>query len=308
MDAGMRWIAVGFCLGCALAEPCYGQTANAPAEPAKPKVYALIAAIGDEFTTVTEVSRTGSHLSPYHRTTSRVPDNILNRLALHSLDKAIETIDPTSTRIYMTLPAAQIDGVTPSKRDGVAIGAVTAELAKMPQRVDWDRILVATPAFRALDRDGMPSKLQGFGIFSQSTCQGGCGTYSDNIPRDLAQEPPDGADAVTSDDKNIKARTFLAPYSYIKVWVLDPKTLEVLDVQQGFDNQKLAEAQYKPRLDLSKSEDQKYLARRIVSLIELSVGEAVLHSEINAPKGKADVGPIRKVDPNDGSAQRPPGS
>jgi hypothetical protein len=44
--------------------------------------------------------------------------------------------------------------------------------------------------------------------------------------RDLAQEPPYGVDVVTSDDKTIKASTFVAPYSYIKVWVLDPKTLD----------------------------------------------------------------------------------
>jgi hypothetical protein len=278
------------------------------AEVGKPKVYALIAAIGEEFTTISEVPRTGSHISPYRRTTSKVPDNILNRLALHSLDKAIGAIDPASTRIYMSLPAAEVDGVTPSKRDSAAIGAITAELAKMPQRLEWDRIVVATPAFRALDRDGMPSKLQGFGVFSQPQCQGGCGSKSSADARVLAQEPPDGVDATTSDDKRIKASTFVAPYSYIKVWVLDPKTLAILDTQQGFDSQKLAEERYKPQLDFSQKEAQQYLARRIVSLIEISVGEAVMHSEINAPKGKAEVGPIREVDPDENSPQKPPGS
>ena len=42
-------------LVCTAAGVSHGQTADAPAEPAKPKTYALIAAIGEEFTTVYRV-------------------------------------------------------------------------------------------------------------------------------------------------------------------------------------------------------------------------------------------------------------
>ncbi len=141
----------------------------------------------------------------------------------------------------MSLAATQMDSVAPSKRDEAAIGAVVAELEKMPERAQWERIVVATPAYRALNLDGMASKLQGFGVFSERLCKTGCATFLGGIPRELTPEPLDGVDAVTRDDENIKARTFLAPFSYIAVWVLDPKTLAVLDKQQGFDNQKLAE-------------------------------------------------------------------
>jgi len=295
-------LALGISLACLAAGVSQGQTADAPTESAKPKVYALIAAIGEEFTTVTETAKVGTHLSPYRRTTEKVPDNLLNRLALHGLDKAIGAIDPASTRIYMSLPAAQVDGVTPSKRDGAAISAVTAELMKMPQRLEWDRIVVATPAFRALARDGMASKLQGFGVFNEPQCQAGC--PNDRMPgNDVAAEPLDGVDAISSDNTTFKAKTYIAPYSYIKVWVLDPKTLEILDVQQGFDSQKLAEQRHKPILDMT--EWQNYFARRVVSLIEMSVAEAVVRSELNAPKGKANAGPIRRVDPDELPAQRP---
>jgi hypothetical protein len=101
------------------------------------------------------------------------------------------------------------------------------------------------------------------------------------------------------EDKTIKARTFLAPFSYIEVWVLDPKTLAVLDKQQSFDSQKLAEPSYKLPLDLSTADAQKYLASRFISLVELSIGEAVMHSEINSRHGKVEVGPVREVDPDD---------
>jgi hypothetical protein len=301
----MRSIAASLAvsLACMAAGVSHGQAADAPAEPAKPKTYALIAAIGEQFTTVTETARVGTHLSPYRRTTERVPYNILNRLALHGLDKAIVAIDPASIRIYMSLPAAQVDRVTPSKRDSAAIGAVTAELAKMPQRLEWDRIVVATPAFRALARDGMAGKLQGFGVFNEPQCQAGCPNWRVH-GSDVAAEPLDGVDAVASDNTSFKAKTYIAPFSYIKVWVLDPKTLEILDMQQGFDSQKLAEQRHKPALDMT--EWQNYFAGRVVSLIEMSVGEAIMRSEINAPKGVGIVGPIRRIDPDEAAAQRPP--
>jgi hypothetical protein len=280
-----------------------GQTADAPVEPAKPKTYALIAAIGEEFTTVSEYrAQVGTHIAPYRRTTEKVSDNLLNRLALHSLDKAIAAIDPSSTRIYMSLPAAQVDRVTPSKRDSAAIGAITAELAKMPQRVEWDKIVVATPAFRALARDGMAGKLQGFGIFNQPQCQAGCPNW--RMPGSGTEaEPLDGVDALSSDNTTFKAKTFIAPYSYIKVWVLDPKTLEILDMQQGFDSQKLAEQRHKPSME--PTDWQNYVASRIVTLIELSVGEAVLRSDIIVPKGKGTAGPIRRIDPDEMPGQPP---
>jgi hypothetical protein len=294
--------ALGVCLACMAVGIGHGQTADTPTEPARPKTYALIAAIGEEFTVVTETARVGTHLSPYRRTTEKIPDNVLNRLALHGLDKAIAAIDPSSTRIYMSLPATKVDRVTPSRRDSAAISAVKAELAKMPQRLEWDRIVVATPAFRALARDGMASKIQGFGVFSEPQCQAGCPTPVNGS--DVAAEPLDGMDAISSDNKTFKAKTYIAPYSYIKVWVLDPETLEILDMQQGFDSQKLAEQRHRPSMDVAAW--QNYLAGRIVTLIEMSVSEAILRSEINAPKGSVDVRPIRRIDPDEIPVQRPP--
>jgi len=215
---------------------------------------------------------------------------------LSSLDNAVAKIDPASKRIYMSLPAAQMDGVAPWKREDIAIGGIISALEKMPERGEWDRIVVATLAYRALDINGM--QVAGFGLFSEPLCQAGCPGLG-LVPRDLPSEPLDGVDAVTSENKSIKARTFLAPFSYIEVWVLDPKTLAILDKQERFDNQKLAEPRYKPSLDFSQSDAQKYLVGRIASLIEMSVGEAVMHSEVNARRGKVEVGEVREVKPDD---------
>src|SRR4030095_2868033 len=138
----MQWIAaaIGICLSSVVSGVVYGQSTSETTIAAKPRVYALIAAIGEQFTVVYEVSTTGTHLSPYRRRTSEVSDNVLNRFALNSLDDAIVKIDPAGKRIYMTLPAAQMDGVEPSKREDLAIGRIIAALEKMPERAEWDRI------------------------------------------------------------------------------------------------------------------------------------------------------------------------
>ena len=103
---------------------------------------------------------------------------------------------------------------------------------------------------------------------------------------------------MTSEDAHIKARTFLAPFSYVTVWILDPKTLAVLDKQQSFDPQKLAEPTYKPALDPGKDEVKKYLVGRVANLIDASVAAAVTQSEVLA-HGHVEVGPIKGVDPDE---------
>jgi hypothetical protein len=290
---------LGLCLWNAAAGQTNDRSETQDVGPPKPKVYALIAAVGGEFNLVVEVPTTGTHLAPYRRTTTDVPNGALNRLALSGLDTAVLKADPNSRRIYMVLPGPQLAGVEPSLREKAAISKIVSALERLPQRHEWDRIVVATPAYSALEINGMASKLSGMGLFSEPLCQAGCGGFRRDDVRFLDQEPSDGVDAVTSEGKSIKARTYLAPYSYITVWILDPKTLAVLDKQQGFDNQKLAEPVYKAPLNLDQGDTQQYLNRRIAGLISSSIGEAVMRSEVNAKRGTVEVGEIRVVKPED---------
>lgn len=277
-----------------------GQPATADATNAKPRVYGLIAAVGAQFSLVSEGPTTGTHLSPYRRTTTDVPRDLLNRMALHSLDDAVAAIDPKSQRIYMSMAAKDMEGVVAAKREDVAIANVVAALQKMPERLQWDRIVVATPAYRALAKNGLGSNLQGLGIFSESMCQAGCGNpFSPLDVGWLDSEPPGGWDAVRSDDKATKARTYLAPFSYIAVWILDPKSLVVIDRREGFDSQKLAEPKWRPQLDVDQPDTQKYLAMRIFNLVEMSIGEAVKHSELVTGHGTVEVGDVKEVKPDD---------
>lgn len=292
-------IAAGFLALNGFAGIASGEVPGTSVDAAHPRTYALIAAVGENFTVISEVQTTGTHLPPYRRTTSKVPDNVLNRVALHGLDAAIEKIDPASKRIYLSLSAPSMGGVAPQQRGNVAAAHVMAALEPLKERVEWDRIVIAVPAYRALEQDRMASKLQGFGIFSEPLCQAGCGSFGRTDLRYLDDEPPDGFPAVNSKNEAIKARTFLAPFSYIEIWVVDPKTLAVTDRKQGFDHQKLGERKSDAALDVDAAATQRYLSTRIASLIELSIGEAVRRSEISTRRPHVEIGDIKIVEPDD---------
>jgi hypothetical protein len=165
---------LGLCLWNAAAVQANDQPGTQDVGPPKPKVYALIAAVGGQFDLVYEVQSTGTHLAPYRRTKTDVPNDTLNRLALNGLDTAIAKIELSSRRIYLVLPALQLAGVEPLLRDEAAIAKVVSALEQLPQRHEWHRIVVATPAYKALAINGMASKLSGVGVFSQPLCQAGC--------------------------------------------------------------------------------------------------------------------------------------
>ena len=63
---------VALCAWHAAAGQAVDQPAKKEIGPPKPKVYALIAAVGGEFSIVHEVQTTGTHLAPYRRTASAV--------------------------------------------------------------------------------------------------------------------------------------------------------------------------------------------------------------------------------------------
>ena len=125
----------------------YSQTTPDSPVATKPRLYALIAAVGEQITEAYEAQSTGTHLSPFRQSRSHVPNNALNRFVLHSLDVAIESVDPESRRVYLSLSAVPMDGVPAPKQDSFALGIIVAELEKIPERLNWDRIVVATPAY-----------------------------------------------------------------------------------------------------------------------------------------------------------------
>jgi len=254
------------------------------------KSYALVAAMGDTFMATHEVRQTGSHLTPYRYSGIHAPDNILNRLVLAGLDGAIAKMEPTSKRMHLAVAIPRTR--TNSARDDDALTAVQVQLRERPERGTWDRIVVATPAYQVQRVDAMAGRTKGIGVVMQPLCQsqqGPCGMHTDGSTASAAEK------VQTPDGKEINANQFVAPYVFVKIWILDPRTLEVTDSQEVFDYVKL----WDPRadtMDLSEVIPRRELAKRIVELAMHATEEAVKRTEL---RGKVEVnerGPAKTGD------------
>ena len=183
--------------------------------------------------------------------------------------------------MYLAVTDPHIDEANPADREKVAFDRVLAELKSMPNRAGWYRIVVATPAFRAQNKEGLASRVEGFGLFAEPLCQ------SDQSSCDYNFRPPSGARARTPKGEDIEANSYVAPYSALRIWVLDPATLEVLDSREVIDHEKIAD-QYGGTTNLT----TKDLATGMFAVIERSVSEAVRETEL---RGRVEVGPGKVV-------------
>ena len=267
-----------------------------------PKAYALVAAIGDQFSVVVQKDSIGSHFEPFKRSRLTAPDNLLNLLALRGLDKALVQLEPDSRREYLSLPAAQVERVAAWNREEAVLAHIREQLQKnLPDRSRFQKILVATPAYRMLDHESLAAagadgvRLQGFGIFTQPLAAADFDFGNGEI--DLSVQ---GRTAARSPGKKeVKSQTYVAPFAYIEVWVLDARDLTVLDKQIRFDHQKLADPQ-SGVLDLHQSMSKAFLSAQMIGVIEGSLLDAVLHSEVNVRRGEVDIGAIRPARAPDG--------
>jgi hypothetical protein len=261
-----------FLSGIALALVAAAAGAQSVAEqPQKPRVHALVAAVGSKFNVIYEEQSVGSHLSPYRRSTMDVPNGELNKIVLKGLDAAIAKSDPSSERIFLALtPPAARSGV-PTPNGEALVRWIRRELEQLP-RERWDSVLVAIPAYRSQSRERLPSRIEGLGIFAQPLCQ------SDPDSCDKGWTPPVGVESTTPEGEKIQSNYFVAPYSFIEVWILDPRTLNVLDRGVSMEHQKL----YDPKsgsLNMFTNVGSEVLADRFVGLIQSSVAAAVAETE-----------------------------
>ena len=256
-----------------------------PVEAPKPKVYALISAVGDQFTIVTQKQSTGSNvLDNYRREIIKVPGNILNRSILKGLDRAIEQRDPGSTRILATLNALEMEGVRPVDRERVAMGKLLSTLDKMPQRMEWDTIIVVTPKFQFSARKGMGSKLEGIGIYILPLESG---RLNDDSGAELLGIS-DGEETITPEGKPGKrSPVYVAPYNYTQTWVFDAKSLKVVETSARYEFQRVYD-QNSTAINVAKSIPLDKLGEIISNFVERSVargvGEALPSIEIGEIK------------------------
>jgi hypothetical protein len=269
-------------------------TTAAPAPAAKASkataekklVYALIAAVGDQFTYVRQRESTGSNIiDNNNRRVVKVENNLLNMSVLRGMDAAIAKAHPDSERVFITLNAAEMEGVLPHKREEVALGKIISTIEKMPERMNWEKILVATPKYLQSEYSGMGPKLQGIGVYVQpleSARLEGV-DIGDGVKLDIgaAEYDTEKGTVNPNDGKANKQpyKTYVAPFNFIRMYVIDPKTLTVLEKNARHDFQKFHDPTA-TALDVGKSIPLDVLAPRITALIERSAARAIGETEV----------------------------
>lgn len=261
-----------------------------PAVTPKPKVYALISAVGDQFTIVTLKQSVGSNiLDNYRRDIMKVPNNGLNASILKGLDRAIEQRDPGSTRILATLKTLEMEGVLPIDREKVAMKKLLATLENMPQRMDWDTIIVVTPKFQFSERKGMGSKLEGIGIYVQPLEKGSLGELADSGADILGS---DGEETITPEgNPGKRSRRYVAPYNYTQTWVFDAKTLKVLETSARYEFQRIYD-QNSTAINVAQSIPIEKLGEVLSNFVERSVARGV-----GEALPSVEIGDIKPVTP-----------
>jgi hypothetical protein len=100
--------------------------------PQKPRIYALVSAIGGEITVVRQRRDVGSNIEPYRRYAVPIADSSVDGAVLRGLDRAVASEDPDSQRVFMRLSSDEVRGVYGHQRGAVLSRKVLAALEAMP--------------------------------------------------------------------------------------------------------------------------------------------------------------------------------
>lgn len=241
--------------------------AGAAEAPPGPHVYALVSAVGSKISFVRLKTQVGSHLDPYQRFNLDVPGAAIDGAVLRGLETAIRQEDPDAAFVYMKLNPAELEGVFAYERGEVAIAKLAAHFDGIAERSSWHRIVVVTPRYVNSERAGLGAKLHGVGVYVRPIGRGVPGTIDDNIQ---SLEP----DTVSPEGAPGRSRRFIAPYFYAQVWVLDARTLAVLETRSRYDFQRL----YDPKstsIDIEVSIPPEKLAPVMERFVEQSSARAM---------------------------------
>ena len=249
----------------------------------KPKTIALLAAVGDQFQYVRQKQSVGSHLEPFIRQSITAPDQLLNRMVLKGMDKAVAAEYPGAEVVMMTLrPDPPELKILPQDREAHTMGRVMAMLKNYQDRMRWDEIMVVTPKWLMTERKGMGSKLSGIGIYVQPLGSG-IDAAEENA---LDEEVRDGGE-----NQRMRSKTFVAPFFYIQVTVLDAKTLKVLRTDDRYDYRKLVNSD-SAALDVQASFSPEQLGAELERFVETASRRLV----VDRP-GSVEIGPLKTTRP-----------
>lgn len=249
--------------------------------PAKQTTYALVSAIGSEITYVRQVKSTGTNITTYRRFPLQVPDGSVDAAVLRGLDRAVAQDDPESKRVFLRLQPGTLKGIAGVNRGDVISKQVLSDLEFAAERKDWDRIILVTPRFANMGSSDMGDKLRGIGIYVQPLGRNMAGMVDSELQSssDPATFAPDGSRS--------SSYRFVAPYFYAQVWVIDAKTMKVLEKNERYDFVRL----YDPMstaIDVAKSIPTDVIAARLEAFVERAsakaLNEAIGEVIVNEPR------------------------
>ena len=79
---------------------------------------------------------------------------------------------------------------------------------------------------------------------------------------------------MTPDGKQSRSSTFIAPFFYTRLWVLDPRTLQVIESEGRYDYRKLFDPEW-TALDVAKNLPPDQMALELVNFTERASARAV---------------------------------
>jgi hypothetical protein len=237
--------------------------------PDKPKTYALVSAIGSEINYVRQYQGTGTSLPPYRRFRMQVPDGSIDAAVLRGLDRAVAQEDPDSKRIFLRMQPGVLKGLAASQRGDVISARVLSDLEHAVDRKDWDRIILVTPRFANLGSDGMGDKLQGIGVYVQPL-----GRNRASFGESEIESSSDPQTVSPVDGSKSTSYKFVAPYFYAQIWIIDAKTMKVLEKKERYDFIRL----YDPdstSINVANSIPPELLAAQVDKFVERASAKAI---------------------------------
>lgn len=283
-------------LGACLLLPSLPSTSAAAAASeaeAKPQVVALIATLGDQLTIVRKRPTRASDVEPYSRKPLQVDAQLLNYSVLRGLDAAVAAAEPEARRVMLRWRpseelTAQLKNATVQNADELLFAALIRQLSQMPQRAEWDRIEAIVPSYSHVEKDGLPRRIGGIGIFIQPVGSEWSITDEEGVDR-TNEYKADPYDTVNP-HSGVKGKdsAFVAPYIYFERLTLDARTLRVLARQTQYANTKYSDPNSKS-MDVLEGISPAELVSHLSALVE----KAAYHSVRG--KVEVEVGPVRQL-------------
>ncbi len=254
-----------------------------------PTQIALISAVGDQFTLVRQNRSVGSNvIDNYARRTVTVPGQAINHAILRGLDRALAIETPNSNRIFLALaPEETPESILPQDRENHVYQRAVRLIEAMPQRKDWDQIVLVTPKWLLSARSGMGSKLTGVGLYVQPLESDSLNNDGNNFATEIGLTLGDEAETPNKD--RARTQTYLAPFFYTNITTLDAKTLKVIKREARHDFRKIFDPE-SAAIDVQNSIPTDKLAGMIERFMETAAFRA-----LTKQSSSVEIGPVRTL-------------